>query len=241
MRLSARAIVVVLTVFLTIGNAVADLDDEGRAAYMRGDYVAAERAFNAAIARSPANPLLRYHRAASLTQLGRWDEAVVEYEYVLKLRPSDDVAAASRGALNNLRSLTAPAKRGAADGEGTIRLEPWGGGWVAEVVVNNTARGRFLVDTGASVTAISRELADNLGIVAGRPPLILRLHTMAGEVKAPVVSISLLRLGSVEAKDVPAVVHDIPGGLDGILGNTFLGRYSVTLNARQGLLTVRTR
>jgi hypothetical protein len=55
------------------------------------------------------------------------------------------------------------------------------------------------------------------------------------------VSISLLRLGSVEAKDVPAVVHDIPGGLDGILGNTFLGRYSVTLNARQGLLTVRTR
>jgi hypothetical protein len=43
----------------------------------------------------------------------------------------------------------------------------------------------------------------------------------------------------VEAKDVPAVVHDIPGGLDGVLGNTFLDRYSVTFNARQGLLTIR--
>jgi hypothetical protein len=33
----------------------------------------------------------------------------------------------------------------------------------------------------------------------------------------------------------------MPAGLDGILGNTFLGRYSVTLNAQQGHLVVRPR
>jgi predicted aspartyl protease len=68
---------------------------------------------------------------------------------------------------------------------------------------------------------------------------MLKLQTMSGELKAPLVSIAALKVGSVEAKDVPAVVHDVPGGLDGVLGNTFLDRYSVTFNTRQGLLTVR--
>jgi len=53
------------------------------------------------------------------------------------------------------------------------------------------------------------------------------------------VVIGTLAVGDVEAKDVSAVVHEMPEGLDGILGNTFLGRYSVTLNAQQGQLTVR--
>ena len=219
---------------------VAQLDDEGRAAYARGDYAAAERAFRQAIARAPADALLRYHRANALTQLGRWEDAVAEYEQVLRLRPRDDVAAASRTALNTLRSASrqGSATRRNDEDEGTIRLERWGGGWVAEAVVNDAARGRFLVDTGASITAISPGLADALGIVPGRPPVVIKLQTMSGETKAPVVGIATLRLGSIEARDVHAVIHDMPEGLDGILGNTFLGRYSVTLNARQGLLTV---
>jgi clan AA aspartic protease (TIGR02281 family) len=224
---------------ITSTAAPADFDAEGRAAYVRGDYAAAERAFSTAIASSPGDSVLRYHRAASLTQLGRWEEAVAEYEQVLKLRPSDEVAAAARAALKNLKALTAQDQRRGEDSEGRVRLERWGGGWVAEVVINNAARGRFLVDTGASITAISRELADGLGIAPGRPPVMLKLQTMSGELKAPLVSIAVLKVGSVEAKDVSAVVHDVPGGLDGVLGNTFLDRYSVTFNTRQGLLTVR--
>ena len=240
MRRVNACMVVLLTVFMTSSAAApADFDTEGRAAYVRGDYAAAERAFSAAIAGSPADSVLRYHRAASLTQLGRWEEAVAEYEHVLKLQPSDEVAVASRAALRNLRALTAQDQRRAEDSEGRIRLERWGGGWVAEVVINHAARGRFLVDTGASITAISHELADGLGIVPGRPPVMLKLQTMSGELKAPLVSIAVLKVGGVEAKDVPAVVHDIPGGLDGVLGNTFLDRYSVTFNARQGLFTIR--
>jgi len=54
------------------------------------------------------------------------------------------------------------------------------------------------------------------------------------------VTIPSLRLGELEAQDVIAVIHETVG-LDGILGNTFLARYTVTLDARQGLLTVRRR
>lgn len=240
-----QALALLAVLFTTTGASLAELDEAGRAAYARGDYVAAERAFGEAITRAPANALLRYHRAAALTQLGRWDDAIDEYERVLRLRPGEEVAAAARGALRDLRPLArrVPAKRGAENEEGTVRLERWGGGWVVEAVVNNAARVRFLVDTGASITAISPELADNLGIAPGRPPLLITLETASGErMRLPVVSIGALRVGEVEARDVPAVVHDMPAGLaglDGILGNSYLGRYSVTLNARQGLLTVR--
>jgi clan AA aspartic protease (TIGR02281 family) len=241
MRRARLGLLLCFVLLATTAASVAQLDDEGRAAYARGDYAAAERAFREAIGRAPADPLLRYHRAIALTQLGRWDDAVAEYEQVLRLRPRDDVAAASRSALSSLRSATrsgAVARRNDED-EGTIRLERWAGGWIVEAVVNDSKRGRFLVDTGASITAISPELADSLGIVPGRPPVVVKLQTMSGETKAPVVGIAALRLGSIEARDVPAVIHEMPEGLDGILGNTFLGRYSVTLNARQGMLTVR--
>jgi clan AA aspartic protease (TIGR02281 family) len=234
---------VLLVLLATMGAGVADLDQAGRAAYERGDYAAAEQAFSEASARSPSDALLRYHRAAALTQLGRWEDAIAEYERVLKLRPTEEVAAATRAALRTLRPLVkhTPSSRG-TDGDGTtIRLERWQGGWVVPVLVNNSARARFLVDTGASITAISPELSDHLGIAPSRPPLVITLQTLGGETKASVVVIGALRVGDVEAKDVSAVVHEMPDGLDGILGNTFLARYSVTVNAQQGLLTVRRR
>ena len=240
MRRARRGLVLLFVALATSGASLAELDQAGRAAYERGDYAAAERAFGEAIARSPADAVLRYHRGAALMQLGRWDDAVAEYERVLKLRPTPDVASASRGALETLRPLVrrSPSTR-TEGGEAPIRLERHGGVWVVKVVVNNSAHARFLVDTGASITAISPELADNLGIAPSKPPLVIKLQTLGGETKAAVVVIGTLAVGDVEAKDVSAVVHEMPEGLDGILGNTFLGRYSVTLNAQQGQLIVR--
>jgi len=240
MRRAGHAFVLLLIALGTCGASLIDLDQAGRAAYERGDYAAAERAFTEAISKAPTDALLRYHRGAALMQLGRWDDAVAEYERVLKLRPSAEVASASRGALETLRPLVrrSPSTR-TEGGEGPIRLERWQGGWVVKVTINDSAHARFLVDTGASITAISPELADNLGIAPSRPPLVVKLQTLGGETKASVVVIGTLTVGDVEAKDVSAVVHDMPEGLDGILGNTFLGRYSVTLNAQQGQLTVR--
>ena len=232
--------VLLFIVLATSGASVADLDQAGRSAYERGDYAAAERAFGDAIAKSPADAVLRYHRASALMQLGRWDDAVAEYERVLRLRPSAEVATATRGALETLRPLVRRSPSTRSDGD-EIRLERWHGGWVVKVVVNNSAQARFLVDTGASVTAISPELADHLGIAPSRPPLVLKFQTLGGETKASVVVINALTVGDVEAKDVPAVVHEMPEGLDGILGNTFLARYSVTVNAQQGVLVVRRR
>ena len=41
-------------------------------------------------------------------------------------------------------------------------------------------------------------------------------------------------------ENTPAVILDMPG-LDGILGNTFLNRYTITLDAERGVLVMRAR
>jgi len=226
---------------LATGASHANFDSAGRAAYARGDYAAAERAFGEAINRVPADPLPRYHRAGALTELGRWNEAIDEYERVLQLRPPEQVALATKEALKSLLPLTRRAAPSVADRDvSTIRLDRSRGGWIADVTLNDSRRARFLVDTGASVTVLSPDLADVLGIAPPARGRVMRLQTITGETEAPIVLIPSLRVGDVEARDVIAVIHDTVG-LDGILGNTFLARYTVTLDARQGLLTVRRR
>jgi clan AA aspartic protease (TIGR02281 family) len=242
MRRAGLAIALAALFLVSTGASHGDLDSAGRIAYARGDYAGAERAFSEAVNRAPADPLLRYHRAGALTQLGRWNEAVDEYERVLQLRPSEQVALATKSALKTLLPLTrraAPSTGGERD-VSTIRLDRSRGGWIADVILNDSRRARFLVDTGASVTVLSPDLADALGVAPSARARVMRLQTIAGETEAPIVMISSLRVGDVEARDVIAVIHETVG-LDGILGNTFLARYTVTLDARQGLLTVRRR
>jgi clan AA aspartic protease (TIGR02281 family) len=239
MRRVGPTIGLIVMLLFSVGAAPYDLDQAGRAAYTRGDYETAERVFREAIARTPNDAVLRYHRAAALTKLGRWNEAIDEYERVLQLRPSEEIAAASRGALNALMPLAGrTATRRADADETTIALERSRGGWITEVVLNDTRKSRFLVDTGASLTVLTPELADELGIKPPRRGRVVRLQTLSGETEGPIVTIPLVRVGDLEARDVIAVIHEIPD-LDGILGNTFLARYSVTLDARRGLLTVR--
>src|SRR5215467_9374215 len=88
--------------------AASDLNQAGMAAYQRGDFETAERLFRRAIAESPREPLFHYHRGAALTQLGRWTEAVQEYETVLRLGPDPGLAESTRTGLASVRPLTRP-------------------------------------------------------------------------------------------------------------------------------------
>ena len=49
----------------------------------------------------------------------------------------------------------------------------------------------------------------------------------------------LMRVGNLELRDAPVVLHDPGPGLDGILGNTFLSRYQVTVDADRRQLHLR--
>lgn len=93
--------------------------------------------------------------------------------------------------------------------------------WI-RATVNGTPQ-RFLVDTGATLTAISPDLAEAAGLEPQplRQPVLLR--TANGTVPARLVSIGELRLGNVIARDLDAVVAP---GMEGtsVLGMNFLSR-----------------
>jgi tetratricopeptide (TPR) repeat protein len=86
----------------------ADLNEAGKQAYHRGDHAHAEQLFGQAIAQSPSDPLLHYHRGIALSRLSRWAEAARSYEAALRLSPPPALAASIREALRSAAPFSAP-------------------------------------------------------------------------------------------------------------------------------------
>jgi predicted aspartyl protease len=107
------------------------------------------------------------------------------------------------------------------------------------VVLNDRHAGRFLVDTGSSVTVVSPRLAAEAVIAgtAGGPPV--ELHTLGGRAIGAAAVVASLRVGDLELRDVPVVLHEPGSTFDGILGNTVLGRYRVTVDGDRRQLQLR--
>jgi clan AA aspartic protease (TIGR02281 family) len=226
----------------SVAATVSGLNEAGKAAYAKGDYTAAERLFSQALAQAPDEPLLHYHQGITLMRLSRWREASAAFEAALRLNPPGDVAAAAREGLRSLAPLLRqPAARGPAPDETTVTLQRIGGNWFAQVRLNDARTARFLVDTGASTCVISPGLATALDIHPDRQAPPVPLQTISGLTRGHVVTIPSLRVGDVEAQDVIAVVHPLGPSMDGILGNTFLSRFTMTLDSERGVLRLSSR
>ena len=232
-----------------------DVNEAGKAAYARGDFVEAERLFREAIALAPREPMPHYHRGVALTRLRRLDEAAAAYRQALQLDPDASVAAAARAGLKAIHPVTpryprddglpAPARERAQRPRAelpsdSVRLQRSGGNWFVDVVINDLQRATFLVDTGATACAITPALADALGIQREPDSAAVLVHGVAGSTYAHVVVIPSIRVGDVEAQNVRAVIMPL-GGMQGILGNTFLARYTTTIDPVQGMLTLKPR
>lgn len=226
----------------SVAATVSDLNETGKAAYAKGDFATAERLFSQALVQAPDEPLLHYHRGIALMRLSRWREASTAFEAALRLNPPRDVALAARQGLHSLASLgREAAPRRATPDDTAVTLRRVGGNWFAQVRLNNSRTAQFLVDTGAATCVISPDLARALDIRPDRGSKPVPLRTISGLTSGHVVTIPALQVGDVEAEDVIAVVHPLGASMDGILGNTFLSRYTVTLDPERGLLRLSSR
>ncbi len=223
--------------WLTFGasSSPADLYSVGLAAWERRDYPEALRVWSHGTALQPGDAVLHFWRASALARLGQRHAAADGFRLALMLDPPQSVAAAAR---QELASLDA-ASTTATDVETTVPVESTRGVWVASALINGAYPARFLVDTGSSVTLISPAMARIIGMPTKATRATMELQTLGGVTAGPVTTATSIRIGEAEVHDVIVVVHDPGPGLDGILGNTFLGRYRVTLDADRRLLSLR--
>jgi len=101
-----------------------------------------------------------------------------------------------------------------------IRMDPDGHFW-AEGEINGTPA-RFLIDSGATITALSEDVALAAGLNIDSGPGMV-MQTANGPVLARRSSIAGLSVGPIRTADLPIVVSDRFGGVN-VLGMNFLSR-----------------
>lgn len=96
------------------------------------------------------------------------------------------------------------------------------GHYWAQVTINGVER-RMLVDSGATVTAISSSTADEAGVSATAGLVPVLIHTANGTVQAQTGTVETLNLGSIEARSLKVVISPNLGPMD-VLGMNFLSQ-----------------
>lgn len=92
----------------------------------------------------------------------------------------------------------------------------------AKVTIDGVAR-RMLIDSGATVTALSSDTAADAGLKVERPTFPMILRTANGSISAETASVADLRLGDIAARNLSVVVSPAFGDTD-VLGMNFLTR-----------------
>ncbi len=99
---------------------------------------------------------------------------------------------------------------------------------------------RFLLDTGASHTVISRETARTLSIDTNGARQVI-VNTANGSMEVPVVTLPSVGLAGAEVPNVTALVVDGLESADGLLGLSYLRYFEVEIHQTEGYLTLRRR
>lgn len=107
----------------------------------------------------------------------------------------------------------------------TETIESRSGHYFARVEVDNRQI-EMLVDTGASIIALTREDADRLAIHPSASEFNLSMSTANGTVRAARVRLTRVRIGQVEVSDVEAVVMPARALSQSLLGMSFLRKLS---------------
>lgn len=105
--------------------------------------------------------------------------------------------------------------------ETRIRLAP-NGHFFAEVTLNGVKR-RMLIDSGATVTALSTDTARAAGLEVKDGLMPITIQTANGAVPAQMAEVAELRLGNIVARDLNVVVSPAFGRID-VIGMNLLSK-----------------
>ncbi len=103
--------------------------------------------------------------------------------------------------------------------------------WLAEVVLNERVKRYLVVDSGASFILISQQTAKDLGVTIDESTPFIPGNTVSGVILTPLVTLKSVKVGNAAVENVEAVIYSMPSGQDGLLGNSFLNKFKVVLDA----------
>ena len=117
--------------------------------------------------------------------------------------------------------------------ESIIRFSATSGHMTVPAVLNGSNNSTMLFDTGAGITVLSRELAQNLGLKM-EPGNSIKLRTVAANVRAQMATLDSITVGDFTKTDFPVAVVDLGSenqqSFDGILGMDFLNTYIIRID-----------
>jgi predicted aspartyl protease len=110
---------------------------------------------------------------------------------------------------------------------------------VIPVVLNGHGAYRFLLDTGATHTVLSRAVANQLHVPAGKPQTLI---TAGGTVPVTLRTLETVQIGNVRMTQVPIAVADFELlhtlNIDGIIGADYLRQFKISIDYAHRLLTI---
>jgi clan AA aspartic protease (TIGR02281 family) len=214
---------------LSTAGAQTDSFREGVDCFQGGHYRRALESFIEAVDRAPRDPQRQWYLAESYRLLGDGAAAAHAYRRVLQLAPESELGVAALRALGSMGE--------AARIRIQVPIRKQGVSILAPASVNGQPLGYFILHTGATFTSVSRQAASRLGI-ASRGGNV-HLATASGVIQVPLALLDELDVAGARARNVPAVIHDLPNAspsIIGLLGLSFLERFRVSLDLSSGVL-----
>ena len=126
------------------------------------------------------------------------------------------------------RLQEAPEQRGKDDNHspGQVTLEPSDDGHFTATALINGRPVSVLIDTGASIVALSHEDAERVGVRVRPDDFTKRVQTANGIAKVAPILLESIKIGEITLYNIEAAVSE-PGRLGTtLLGMTFIGRLS---------------
>ncbi|MGB0910724.1 MAG: retropepsin-like aspartic protease family protein [Nitrospirales bacterium] len=126
------------------------------------------------------------------------------------------------------------------DGEVSVPLEKRGGGWIIQIEFNNLYDANLVVDTGATITTLSEDLAFDMGLRPDPRYAPITMRTANGNTKAWLTQVDNIRSGEAELSNFTVAILDFSnhskGNISGLLGLNFLDNFNWRLDQNNKLL-----
>jgi len=211
--------------------------EDGVKAYNSGNYQYAENCFRNAFQSNQENDFIKYYFAITLVRNNKNNDAKILYKNIIETSSNSEVINLSKTGLKLLGATVNSSGTSPRVTKAILNVNTMGNIIILNNVnINDTAKVKFIFDTGASYTTISTGLAGKLGISTANAPKV-KIMTGSGYIEAPKIIIKKIEINGLAAYNVETLITDLPmhisgtaGDLAGLLGLSFMKDFKVTVD-----------